>query len=328
MRNARRQRAAAEATKKGNKDAATTDQLVDLIQTLNKRFQGDATGADKNLEPITKKQKLDTWEFNEDGSLATPAQYEGMNFSGMTYHEKVSDYIRQKIMRNQHFDIKEMLNESDFVDLLTGLTRQTSISKPEIFECLYIFGMYYLQKYPGKTAGFLEYLVFLQHQAVYLTAPGLVKLESSLRRHYLANPSWNWTQDHPKLNKVWDEIRSNPNYVKFNPMSPTPLNKARIDTRGHRSTYRPRERAVSEGGYSPPETQQTRKKGRSVATGTGGLAPGTIADSSTRVPSAEGNTPKTDANDKKKKTKKKTQKTMNILMITVKKKTKKKTKLD
>ena len=72
--------------------------------------------------------------------------------------------------------------------------------------------MYYLQKYPHKTASFLGYLYYLSKQSAKLNIQGLVKLDSELRTQYVNNPGWLWTQDKFTIIAAADDVKDKPYY--------------------------------------------------------------------------------------------------------------------
>lgn len=94
----------------------------------------------------------------------------------------MSDNLGQKILRNQFFNLRKLLEEvdpatqaenkdfdpSDFHDVLSALAtnkttatqpKVTQLTKPQLFQALYLFAMIYLQKYPTKTISLFQYLL-------------------------------------------------------------------------------------------------------------------------------------------------------------------------
>ena len=65
-------------------------------------------------------------------------------------------------------------------------------TRPEFFQLLYLFGQFYLQCYPEKTAAFLEYLSFLTKYGIVYTVQLLVKLDNQIRRYFVQHPTLNW----------------------------------------------------------------------------------------------------------------------------------------
>ena len=77
------------------------------------------------------------------------------------------------------------------------VTKVTELQcKYEIFELLYLFGMYYLQCYPEKYATlFLDYCSFLTVVSKDRTVSEMLQLDTVLHGYYVANPEINWSQD-------------------------------------------------------------------------------------------------------------------------------------
>ena len=204
-----------------------------------------------------------------------------------------------KLTLHSQADSKDF-DPSDFRDVLSAMAstksstpspKVTQLTKPQLFQALYLFAMIYLQKYPDKTISFFEYLFYLQQQAPFLTAPGLVHLDSELRASYIANPTWNWTQDHPKLAKKWETIKSNPAYLKYSPnqfgsqQKPDPTSK--LSTSPQSPDLDP----------NPVLHHDRRRSLKSVGTGTGEHAPDLTANFDTHASNAEAVIRKTNAND-------------------------------
>ena len=126
--------------------------------------------------------------FHLDGMAKIVANYEGMLMEGITAHHEVHPSIANKIMRDEYFDLNKMIDPD-------GPSKGIQ-TKPEFFENLYRFALFYLHKYPQKAVGFISYLLYMSQQSAMLNLAGLLKLDSDLRVQYVENPDWNWTQDH------------------------------------------------------------------------------------------------------------------------------------
>ena len=196
---------------KKNEESATSHQMA-LLKYLNKCFTEEDKSSSTAL--VTKKAKVEPCEFNSDGFLVKAAKYSCMKLAGMTYHAKAD------IIHNQMFDIKKMQDESYFADKYKDVdpkaAKSTTISKPGLFKCLFLFGIFYVQKYPEKVSGFFEHLIIYQCLSTFLTAVGLEKLEQNCRAQYLMHSEWSWTQDHHKITKLLHEIYFNPQFSKTN----------------------------------------------------------------------------------------------------------------
>ena len=177
-----RLRAEAEAQRAQNAvNAAPTPQLseamANLVASLGEQIKahipqntGLITGQEDDQQPEVKRRKVES-EFNLNGSLVTCAEYKGMSFDGLTYHNAVKNIMRQKIMRDEVFDLEKIYAVSEHAeeyrqsvfDLQSSNTpaKLTIKTIPEFFEALYLFGIFYLQKYPEKTASFLEYALYI-----------------------------------------------------------------------------------------------------------------------------------------------------------------------
>ena len=149
-------------------------EILDFMRTLKRSYDSSASSAD---ESNAKKAKASS-EFNSDGSLIKSAVYEGMSMKGMTYHSKVADHVKSKIINDQIFEICKILKKSDlekkyrhadssnFFEVISALTDKKeekklaktpqALSKCDLLEGLFIFGMYYLQKYPAKANSFFR----------------------------------------------------------------------------------------------------------------------------------------------------------------------------
>ena len=68
------------------------------------------------------------------------------------------------------------------------------VSKLQVFNRLFLFGHYYLQKYPEKMLGYLDYLMFLMEYFTKLNVKGLVMLDHLMREDFATNSDWNWSQ--------------------------------------------------------------------------------------------------------------------------------------
>ena len=91
------------------------------------------------------------------------------------------------------YQLQEILQEpNNGGDTVTKVTEPQH--KYEIFELLYLFGMYYLQVYPEKAASFLAYCSFLTAISKDCMVSEMLNLDSELCGYYMANPEMNWSQ--------------------------------------------------------------------------------------------------------------------------------------
>ena len=93
----------AKQSAKDDQAQSLTQQMIDLIQCINKRSQPDEPTVG---EPSSKKQKVEC-ELNLDGTLLNPPQVCGMKTTGIHHHIKVNDQIRQKILADKIFRIAQ-----------------------------------------------------------------------------------------------------------------------------------------------------------------------------------------------------------------------------
>ena len=148
------------------------------------------TVSDNLTESAAKKPCLEESKsefFHLDSMAKIVANYEGMLMEGITAHREVRPSIANKIMRDEYFDLNKMVDPD-------GPSKGIQ-TKPEFFENLYRFTLFYLHKYPQKAVGFISYLLYMSQQSAMLNLAGLLKLDSALRVQYVENPDWNWTQD-------------------------------------------------------------------------------------------------------------------------------------
>ena len=118
--------------------------------------------------PRKRKNPLKVELFTLDSELKSPAQYQGMDMSNLVMHSQIPNAIIAEIATNEFFDLQEMFSGEELTTANTNGYKTKNVNakpiskKSEIFYLLYTFGMYYLQLFPQKAAGFLEYLTYLQ----------------------------------------------------------------------------------------------------------------------------------------------------------------------
>ena len=137
------------------------------------------------------------WDFNYEGKLLQPISYQGNDVKGICHALTVRPEIRDKIIKAEFMPLEKLGSD----DLIQQALRQVEMSDPgyasrnvppevpkapirskfKIFWCLFLFGSYYLQYYPGKTVSFFDYLLFLMSQVNVLNLEGM-------------QPKWNWNQ--------------------------------------------------------------------------------------------------------------------------------------
>ena len=204
----------------------------DLLKELRRhtKYSDDSSDDDgDSRRPAKKKKKSEQSElFTLDGELKVPAPYEGMDMSNLVMHSQIHNDIVNRIANNEFFDLQEMFSGEELTTASSSGTKAKT-SKPitkksEIFFLLYTFGMYYLQRFPHKAAGFLEYLAYLTKFGAPFNVPGLLKLDSALRVHYIKHPDWNWDQNNFTIYRTFDLLSRDPEnlipgqqVLKYNP---------------------------------------------------------------------------------------------------------------
>ena len=83
--------------------------------------------------------------------------------------------------------------------------------KQRFFSLLYDFGQFYLQIYPAKTAGFLEYLHYLTENNSDMTVQGVLKLGTAIRQQYITYLHWNWEESHHEINHFLPMFKADKN---------------------------------------------------------------------------------------------------------------------
>ena len=99
--------------------------------------------------------------------------------------------MRQKIMRDEVFDLEKIYAVSEHADeyrqSVFNLQSSNTPAKltiktiPKFFEALYLFGNFYLQKYPEKTVSFPEYALYMQRIMTTLSLLSLTRLDNQFR---------------------------------------------------------------------------------------------------------------------------------------------------
>ena len=117
--------------------------------------------SDSEADPLEVKCRKDEQrsEFDAYGIKKVSPEFFGMRGEGLHRHLKVDKSYPNKIAKNEFFKLDQL---SKFIAMRRpskspGDEVKEQFSIPEIFECLFLFGMFYLQIYPEKTMGFLNY---------------------------------------------------------------------------------------------------------------------------------------------------------------------------
>ena len=130
-----------------------------------------------------------------------------MLMDGLSYARDVKPNMREKII-NMFVSMGDILYDTAASNnlraaeqaemyspkyLAQNVPPSTNIkSKLELFNRLFFFASYYLQKYPEKMVSFFDYLMYLMEQAEVLDVSDLVMLDHRMRQDFACHPDWNW----------------------------------------------------------------------------------------------------------------------------------------
>ena len=149
-----------------------------------------------------------------------------MLMEGLSYAHDVKPNMREKII-NMFVSMGDILYDTAASNnlraaeqaemysseyLAQNVPPPTNIkSKLELFNRLFFFASYYLQKYPEKMVSFFDYLMYLMEQADVLDVPDLVMLDHRMRQDFAYHPDWNWGQHRPEslctIDRVTNKIK-------------------------------------------------------------------------------------------------------------------------
>ena len=80
-------------------------------------------------------------------------------------------------------------------------------TKGQFRSALHSFFALYHQMYPEKTYSIFNYYKVLESYDQELNLQGLMHLERKMRKTFLSNPTWLWSEEHVAVNKIIDSIR-------------------------------------------------------------------------------------------------------------------------
>ena len=156
-----------------------------------------------------------------DGELKVPPQYNGQNMNELIMHSQVPSELVEHLASNTFFDSAQMFSGEELttthmgnLEIKSKGNAKTITKKLEIFFLLYQWGMYYLQLYPEKAAGYLEYLAYLTKYGEPFHAQGLLKLDFALRCQHVKHPSWGWDQNNPCIHHLCDLMSKDSSLIK------------------------------------------------------------------------------------------------------------------
>ena len=208
-----------------NKKEESLEDLVRRLTRQCKQLDDNNSDSDSDGEPTTKRsrQDHDKCEFNTEGLKTIPAEYSGMNINGLVLFNQVRPSIRKSIAKGEFFELNKMYTGTELTSTRVGnmvFTQETKdvpkeiTQKSEIFFLLYQFGQFYLQIYPEKTVGFLEYLSFLTKMCDKMSFSALLELDSALRKEYISHPQWNWDQTNGIIDQIYNYYARDPHNYK------------------------------------------------------------------------------------------------------------------
>ena len=198
-------KAAAEEASQEARLARAMEKFMVYTEAMPKRKPREDDDDDAQA---SKKPKTDKREFFLNGEKVTPAPYERMMMEELLNPGSVDPRCREKVARDEFFELHHLYNVDDLetanakqsreegaavVPFQSGSTpKGAPRSRSELFQLLYSFGQYYLQCYPQKACGFLEYLAYISKYGQTYTVSTLVKLDNSIRRFFIHRPHLNW----------------------------------------------------------------------------------------------------------------------------------------
>ena len=160
-------------------------------------------------------------EFDKHGQLIKPVENTGFDMTGLSYLRDVKPNMREKIVN--HFvsmgDIlydtvlTNNLKDREKVDMYSSEYLAHNVPPPtnikttlELFNRLFYFASFYLQKFPGKTISFFDYLMFLVEHSLSMSLTDLVELDHKMRIDFWCNLEWNWSQGRNENRRTMDRI--------------------------------------------------------------------------------------------------------------------------
>ena len=194
---------AAKLKAKKHKHKGVSGVLEEKMNRLAAKFNVDFDDLNSDDYPDPTKRVKDNpkSEFTIRGEKKVPVEYFGMALNGIHCHRQVDKVYHNKIAHNKFFKLIKLYQPWEMTQKSSNggntVTKVTELQcKYEIFELLYLFGMYYLQCYLEKYATlFLDYCSFLTAVSKDRTVSEMLQLDTALHGYYVANPEINWSQD-------------------------------------------------------------------------------------------------------------------------------------
>ena len=200
--------------KKSSKSRNSTKFKAKLNLLANKLDVVDVDGLDlldSDVNPVKAKhrKKEKQSEFDGYGIKKTPPEYFGIRGDGLYRHLKVYRNYHNKIVCSQFFKLDQLIKFVSGHQLARASDEDPAKevhSIPDLFECLFLFSMFYLQLYPEKMLGFLDYCAHLSNYAHFCSPGGLVKIDAELHGWYVDHPENNWSQDNFEIVNIKTEL--------------------------------------------------------------------------------------------------------------------------
>ena len=215
-----------------------------------------ARAATKKPEPSTSApppkhfQMDEPSEFHLNGQHVTPAKFTGFNFTGLIHQIKVDKRFREKIACDEFFDLSRLYRPEESSEQCIGMNEEGYLSfnvqkpaqpktKYDIFKLLCLFGQFYLQIYPDKVAGFLEYLYYLFDNTADMMPQGLLKLDTAICRQYVSYPEWNWEQSRYEINHLLPMFKADKSNLLVTQSRNSKFQNTKFNQKSKQSTSRP-----------------------------------------------------------------------------------------
>ena len=226
---------AEENAAQARKEAEQVMQMLEESRAIAKQAEEDRLRAEEDkqraltalvVDDYINKPKQDAAPPPPKREFSITCEYMGetpvkMLMEGLSYARDVKPNMREKII-NMFVSMGDILYDTAASNnlraaeqaemyspeyLAQNVPPPTNIkSKLELFNRLFFFASYYLQKYPEKTVSFFDYLMYLMEQADVLDVPDLVMLDHRMRQDFACHPDWNWGQHRPESLRTIDRV--------------------------------------------------------------------------------------------------------------------------
>ena len=195
------------------------DKKLDAIAaSLNICF--DEMDSDDDITGAPPTQEDPKSEFTVKGLYKLSVHYDHMQIGGLYRMFRVNKVWCNKIARGEFVELGKLFKpenrdavskaqaSSEPGGSATGTGPHTKL---EFFDLLYSFASYYLQVYPDKLLGFLDYCIYLTACSRDLTVKGMILLDKEFRSWFMANTHSNWGQDNYEILDIKQTVADNRN---------------------------------------------------------------------------------------------------------------------